>query len=149
MKRRLAALATALAALGACNQFGGTPVDMANPPHTKAGLWVEAGTLHGQTRAPFQFCDPGRAIFPPKDAACSQWQAVRTPDGAIDFHAVCADAGATIRLHRHIAGDLASAFTDDITSTMDAPKNTLSAHAALRYVGPCPPGMKTFNPTAG
>lgn len=149
MNLRLVALATVLAALGACNPFGGTPIDMANPPHTKAGLWAETGVFHGQPRAPFSFCDPGRAIFPPKDPSCSQWQAVRTVDGAIDFHAVCADAGATIRMHRHIVGDLASGFTDDVTSVLDAPDNTLSAHSVLRYVGPCPSGMKPLNPTAG
>ncbi len=151
MNLRLASLATVLALLAACNRIG-TPVDMANPPHTKAGAWVETGTLHGQARAPFTFCDPGRAIFPPKDASCSQWQAVRTPDGALDFNAVCADTGATIRLHRHIVGDLASAFTDDITSTMDAPKepkSTLNAHSVLRYQGACPTGMKPFDPAAG
>ena len=59
MNLRLVALATVLAALGACNPFGGTPIDMANPPHTKAGLWAETGVFHGQPRAPFSFCDPG------------------------------------------------------------------------------------------
>jgi hypothetical protein len=149
MKLRLAALATALVALGACDRFGGTPIDMANPPHTKAGLWAEAGTFNGKPRAPSTFCDPGRAIFPPKDRNCSEWQAMRTGDGAIDFHAVCPDSGATIRMHRHITGDLASGFTDDITSDLDAPRNTISSHSVLRYVGPCPPGMKPINPTAG
>jgi hypothetical protein len=150
MKARLALLVTVLAGLGACNQ--GTPIDMANPPRTKAGVWVESGTLHGQARAPFTFCDAGRPIFPPKDATCSQWQAVRLGDGSLDFNAVCADHGATIHMHRRIVGDLATGFTDDITSVMDAPnepRSTLSAHSALRYQGPCPPGMKPFNPAAG
>ncbi|HEX3407835.1 MAG TPA: hypothetical protein VHS81_11400 [Caulobacteraceae bacterium] len=150
MIARRIGIAAALAALAACSR--GTPIDMTNPPHTRAGAWVETGTLHGQARAPFTFCDPGRAIFPPKDATCSQWQAVRLPDGAIEFNAVCADSGATIRLRRRIVGDLASSFTDDITSVMEAPnqpKSALSAHSVLHYQGPCPPGMKPFNPTAG
>jgi hypothetical protein len=58
--------------------------------------------------------------------------------------------GATIRMHRRIVGDLASAFTDDTTSTSDAPGDQqLSSHVQLRYQGACPPGMKVFNPTAG
>ncbi|HWF76170.1 MAG TPA: hypothetical protein VN694_03250 [Caulobacteraceae bacterium] len=150
MIARRMGIASGLLALAACNQ--GTPVDMANPPHTRAGAWVETGTLHGQTRAPFTFCDPGRPIFPAKDASCSQWQAVRLGDGSLDFNAVCTDGAATIHLHRRIVGDLASGFTDDITSTMDAPnepKNALTAHSVLRFQGPCQPGMKPITPAAG
>jgi hypothetical protein len=135
----------------ACNRVG-TPIDMAHPPQTKAGLWTETGVLHGQPHAPFTFCDPGRAIFPPKDASCSQWEARRMPGGDFLFEATCSKDGAVVRLHRHVVGDLATGFTDDITSTMDAPnepRSTLSAHAELHYKGACPPGMQTFNPTAG
>ena len=150
MIARWIGIAASLLALAACNQ--GTPIDIANPPHTKAGAWLETGTVHGQARAPFAFCDPGRPIFPPKDASCSQWQAVRLGDGSIEFNALCADFGATIRLHRRIVGDLASSFTDDVTSTMEGPKvakTTLSAHSVMRYQGACPPGLKPVNPTEG
>jgi hypothetical protein len=150
MNARLAGLAVMLAALGACDRFGGTRIEMANPPHTRPGLWVETGTLTGKPTAPFPFCDPGRAIFPPRDAHCSQWRANRASDHSIVFDAVCTAFGATIRMHRRIVGDLSSAFTDDITSTSDAPGDQpLSAHHQLRYQGACPAGMKPLNPTAG
>jgi hypothetical protein len=150
MIARRIGIAAGLITLAACNQ--GTPIDMANPPRTKAGAWVETGTLHGQARAPFTFCDPGRPIFPAKDASCSQWQAVRLGDGSLDFNAVCAQQGATIHMHRRIVGDLASSFTDDITSIMDAPnepRSTLTAHSALRFQGVCQPGMQSISPTTG
>ncbi len=150
MIARRIGLAAGILTLAACNQP--TSIDMANPPHTKAGMWAETGTLHGQPHAPFTFCDPGRPIFPPKDASCSQWSAARLGDGSIEFNAVCADSGATIRLHRRIAGDLASGFTDDVTSTMEAPnapKRTLTARSVLRYQGACPPGTPPANATAG
>jgi hypothetical protein len=151
MIARRIGIAASLAALAACSQAS-QPIDMANPPRTKAGLWVMTGSLHGQARAPFTFCDTGTAILPPKDPSCSQWQALRTADGAIEFNAVCTDSGATIRLHRRIVGDLASSFTDDVTSTMEAqgqPKSTLTSHAVLRFQGPCAPGMKPFNRIGG
>ena len=151
MIARRIGIAAGLLALAACSQAG-TPIDMANPPHTKAGAWVETGTLHGQARAPFIFCDPGRPIFPAKDATCHQWQAVRLGDGSLDFNAVCTDGAATIHLHRRITGDLASSFTDDITSTMEAPnepKNTLTAHSVLRFQGACTPGMGKLTPAPG
>ncbi len=74
----------------------------------------------------------------------------RATDHALVFDADCTAFGATIRMHRRIVGDLASAFTDDTTSTSDAPGDQqLSSHVQLRPQGACPPGMKVFNPTAG
>ena len=150
MRLRLTSHAASLT-LAACGPAG-TPIDMANPPHTKAGAWVETGTALGRPIKPFSFCDPGRPILPPKDATCSEWRAVRAADGAIDSTAVCAKYGATLHMHRRIAGDLASAFTDDITSVMEAPnepKSTLSMHHQFRYLGACPPGLPPFQPAAG
>jgi hypothetical protein len=148
---RLTSLAAGLAALGACEPSG-TPIDMANPPHTKPGAWVETGTQLGQPIKPFSFCDPGRPVFPPKDATCSEWRAVRTADGAIDATAECAKYGAKLHMHRRIVGDLASAFSEDITSVMEAPnepKSTLSAHRQFRYLGACPPGLRLLQSAAG
>lgn len=153
MKMRSDACAGALAALAACSPAGGgTAIDVAHPPQTKPGAWVETGMMAGRAIKPFSFCDPGRPVFPPKDPTCSQWRAVRRADGAIEATAECARYGATLRMHRRITGDFASAFTDDLTSVMEAPnapKSTLSMHHAFRYLGACPPGMKPFQPGAG
>lgn len=148
MKARLAALLAGVAGLGACNQLGGSPIDMANPPRMKAGLWVMSGALEGEPVRPMQECSAGDvSILPPKDPACSQQLAARTPDGSIDYHAVCNRFGQTLRVHRHIVGDISSAFTADTNSVVQKPGAAdinLSSHFQYRYHGACPPGMKGF-----
>lgn len=145
MDARWSACAAVLAALGGCGP------DFASPPRTRAGLWVTTVILNGRPRPPAPFCDPGHAVLPRADPACSQWRPTQIQSGVM-LDAICARLGGTMRLHRRIVGDFTRAYTDDVSvfgAAPNEPPTTVSVHFDYRYQGVCPPGMKTFNPAAG
>ena len=122
----------------------GTPIDMAHPPHIRAGLWDVSSVIDGRLAIHSQICDGGRWLGSRENPPCAPWQAKTIKDNVILETDSCVDNGKTSRIKRYVSGDLQSRFAvRDFFSTETSPltRDRSSDEVTYRYLGACPAGM--------
>ena len=166
MKRISASGVALLALLTACSPKGGgagaagggapppgapasgpdVPVDLANMPHQRAGLWktvIDNGD--GKPQA-LTSCVSGKAPAVPKmPAGCSQFTLKRSFLGAYVMDMNCTTPNVTMVAHATATGDFQTHMSGDSTMTMSGkqmPARTIKMHTEATWQGPCAPGQK-------
>jgi hypothetical protein len=154
-----AALAT-LALLAACGPKGGNstsasgagaaasgpdvPVDLANMPHQRAGLWKTILDDGDGKPDVSTSCLSGNAPAVPKmPDGCNQFSIKKTFLGAYVMDMSCTTPEYTMTAHATVTGDVQSHLVGDSTMTMtakDQPTRTMKMHTDATWIGACPPG---------
>ena len=122
------------------------PVDLANMPRQRAGLWKLVIDQGDGKPATSTTCLSGHAPAIPKmPAGCGPFTVKRTVMGAYVMDLSCATAAHTMVMHQVASGDFQSHVSSDSTMTMSGKEGTASRtmkmHNDMTWVGPCAPGQ--------
>ena len=133
--------------LAACTQMpadnAGVPLDFAQAPRIRAGLWTLDVVIDGNLRLPTrQFCDGGRTIVHEAPASDVQWRGRKINEHEFLLIGSRLYEGRQTHARYFLKGDFSSAFVIDRRFWTDGvPSDASSDEAAYRYVGACPAGM--------
>lgn len=170
MRPAFSCLVLGLAALGACSKPAADSAAKSAPaaarpavatpglfarPHPKAGLWkttmsTDAGPglrMSGEICLDASTEDSAFANRPKNmKADCAKTSFGPNPGGGVAFSTTCTANGRKITTRGVASGDFDSAYTVDVTTTMDPPPAgvapDVSSRIEARWMGPCKPGQK-------
>lgn len=122
------------------------PVDLANMPRQRAGLWKSVLDEGDGKPVTSTTCLSGHAPAVPKmPAGCGPFTIKRTIMGAYVMDLSCATAAYTMVMHQVASGDFQTHVSGDSTMTMSGKQGTASRtmkmHNDMTWVGPCAPGQ--------
>ena len=138
--------ASGAAATGAAASGPEVPVDLANMPHQRAGLWKTVLDDGDGKPDVSTNCMSGNAPAVPKMAdGCAKFTLKKTFLGAYVMDMSCTTPEYAMTAHAVVTGDMQSHLVGDTTMTMsakDQPVRTVKMHTDATWIGACPPGQK-------